>query len=86
MNADCFHDRYCDRASHIPSAAIAGLDPAIQEFEMNGVGASRCLDCRVKPGNDIIGGVSMRLMRDDEIKDLRSSAFIRDQSSYDNRL
>jgi hypothetical protein len=63
-----------------PSAVIAGLDPAIQEFVIVGAGAGRHLDCRAKPGNDTIGGGSMGLVRDDETPDLRSSEFIRGQA------
>jgi hypothetical protein len=46
-------------ARHIypPKTVIAGLDPAIQDNLMNAEGFMRRLDCRVKPGNDIVGGV-----------------------------
>jgi hypothetical protein len=42
-----------------PKIVIAGLDPAIQKSRIDAANFAYRLDCRVKPGNDTVGEVSI---------------------------
>jgi hypothetical protein len=59
---------------------IAGLDPAIQENLINAANFAVRLDCRVKPGNESIGGGIERALRVPSERDAREAASVQHHS------